>query len=95
MSWHVQPELLEHYASGDIDQLQAYSIEAHLPSCEDCRNQIAILADDARLARVWDDIEARIDAPAAARSRRSSSASACASTSRVCSARHRRCGCPG
>jgi hypothetical protein len=64
MSWHVQPELLEQYASGDVDQLQAYSIEAHLPACEDCRRQIAILADDGRLARVWADIEARIDAPA-------------------------------
>jgi len=63
MSWHVQSELLERYAQGDIDEGQAFSVEAHLPSCEQCRAQIAELVDGARLAQVWDGIEERLDAP--------------------------------
>ena len=59
----VQPDLLERYANGDIDALQAYSVEAHLPSCADCRGQIATLADGARLISTWDAIEQRLDAP--------------------------------
>lgn len=64
MSWHVHPDVLAHYASGDADQTQAYSIEAHLPSCPACRAQIAALVDDRRLARVWEGVEAQLDVPA-------------------------------
>jgi len=63
MSWHVQTELLTRYACGDIDETQAYSIEAHLPSCAQCRAQIAELVDEARLAHAWSAVEERLDAP--------------------------------
>jgi predicted anti-sigma-YlaC factor YlaD len=63
MSWHVQPELLEQYARGDSDAAQAYSIEAHLPACPACREQIAAVVDISRLEDVWDDVQARLDAP--------------------------------
>lgn len=63
MSWHVQSELLAQYACGDIDETDAFSIEAHLPSCARCRAQIVQLVDGARLARAWEGIEASLDAP--------------------------------
>ena len=63
MSWHVQAALLERYARGDIDAAQAYSVEAHLPSCPQCRAQIAALADGTRLQSAWEGIEERLDAP--------------------------------
>jgi anti-sigma factor RsiW len=63
MNWHVQSELLERYARGDIDEVQAFSVEAHLPSCAQCRAEIAELVDGARLARVWEGVEERLDAP--------------------------------
>lgn len=63
MSWHVQSELLAQYARGDIDEAHAFSIEAHLPSCGQCRAQIAQLIDGARLTRAWEGVEERLDAP--------------------------------
>lgn len=63
MTWHVEPELLERYAHGDADSSQAYSIEAHLPTCARCRDDIATLADVAALEHAWEGIEERLDAP--------------------------------
>jgi hypothetical protein len=63
MTWHVPGEELARYASGDADDLQSYSIEAHLPACEQCRDEIAALADPELLARSWEGIELRLDAP--------------------------------
>jgi anti-sigma factor RsiW len=63
MTWHVQSELLARYASGDIEEAQAFSVESHLPTCARCREQIAELVDDGLLARSWEAIEDRLDAP--------------------------------
>jgi hypothetical protein len=63
MTWHIESELLAHYARGEIDQARAFSIEAHLPSCSACRERVASLVDGARVARLWDGIEERLDAP--------------------------------
>ena len=63
MTWHVAPELLARYADGEADQVQAYSIEAHLPACEQCREDIATLVDAALVARSWEGIAAELDAP--------------------------------
>jgi hypothetical protein len=63
MTWHVAPEQLARYADGDAEQAQAFSIEAHLPACAQCRDDIAKLVDGARLARSWEGIELRLDAP--------------------------------
>ena len=63
MTWHVQTELLARYVSGEIEEAQAFSIEAHLPSCAHCREQIAALVDDRLLARSWEAIEDRLDEP--------------------------------
>jgi hypothetical protein len=63
MSWHVQSDLLECYARGDIDAAHAYSVEAHLPSCPRCREQLTALVDATRLAHAWEGVEERLDAP--------------------------------
>ena len=63
MSWHVSLELLERYAAGDVDDVQAYSIEAHLPACDQCREDIAGLGGAAVLARSWEGLVAELDAP--------------------------------
>jgi hypothetical protein len=63
MSWHAQSELLERYARGDLGGAQAYSVEAHLPACPQCREQIAALVDVAVLQGAWEGIEERLDAP--------------------------------
>lgn len=63
MSWHVPSELLSRYADVDVDDVDACSIEAHLPACARCREDIAALVGDAALARSWEAIELRLDAP--------------------------------
>jgi len=63
MTWHVQPELLARYIGGNIDEAQAFSVEAHLPSCAQCRGAVAELADGARLTSTWEGIEERLDVP--------------------------------
>jgi hypothetical protein len=63
MTWHVPPELLARYAGGDADQAQAFSVEAHLPACPRCREEVAALVDDDLLTRSWEGIELRLDAP--------------------------------
>ena len=63
MSWHAEPQLLEAYARGKIDPARAFSIEAHVLECGECRMRAAALVDDARLARVWAAVEARVDRP--------------------------------
>lgn len=63
MSWHASLELLERYAAGNVEHADAYSIEAHLPACEQCRETIAGLAGPALVARSWAGVVAELDAP--------------------------------
>jgi hypothetical protein len=63
MTWHVEPQALEAYAHETIDQVHAYSVEAHLMSCEACRLRIASLVDSARLDHVWSEIDAAVAIP--------------------------------
>lgn len=63
MSWHVEPEMLEAYAHTAIDDAHAYSIEAHLVSCGECRAQIATLGDQKELETLWTEINGAITVP--------------------------------
>ena len=63
MSWHADGQLLERYANGDIDEVRAYSLEAHLLTCDVCRAQLAAEVDPAPLDRMWDEVAYTIDAP--------------------------------
>lgn len=63
MSWHVETETLAAYARATIDEVSAFSVEAHLLSCADCRDRVGALVDPGRLERVWTEIEELVDAP--------------------------------
>jgi hypothetical protein len=63
MSTHIQAELLNAYARGDVDGAHAYSIEAHVVRCAECQASIGGLVAADRLERVWADVEDRLDAP--------------------------------
>ncbi len=63
MTWHVGSDVLERYARGQIDQAQAFSLEAHLLACAECRASLTPLADRADMNRVWAEIEEAVDAP--------------------------------
>ena len=65
MTWHVEPDLLSAYAGGAVDTAHAFSVEAHLAECEDCRTALRPLTDADRLDAVWLDIGDRLDAPRA------------------------------
>jgi hypothetical protein len=53
MTWHVEPKLIEAYASGLADDPRAFSIEAHLMSCATCRASLASHVDRTRLYGLW------------------------------------------
>jgi hypothetical protein len=61
-TWHVDPELLERYVGGDTGDVQAFSVEAHLPTCGPCRAALARLTDRGRHERVWVEVVDALDA---------------------------------
>lgn len=64
MTWHADPDLLEHYAHGRIDDVAASSLEAHLVACAACRHGISAHAPASRLGANWHAVIAALDAPA-------------------------------
>jgi hypothetical protein len=65
-TWHADDRDLSRYVAGTIDDTRAGSIEAHLVSCDHCRQQVAGLADHDRLGAAWAGIVDTLDAPRAA-----------------------------
>ena len=63
MSWHVGDTVIERYATGRLDAANAFSVEAHLLDCADCRARTAPLADAARLEAVWAGVQELVDTP--------------------------------
>ncbi len=64
MSWHADAQTLERYATNTLDDVHAYSLEAHLLTCERCRMGVGNAVDRAGLDELWDAIAAVVDAPA-------------------------------
>ena len=62
-TWHADEELLARYAAGEIDDARAYSLEAHLLTCESCREALAGSADRVELDRMWAEVADALDAP--------------------------------
>jgi len=62
-TWHADGELLARYAAGDLEDVRAYSLEAHLLECESCRLALEPRADHATLDRIWTEITETVDAP--------------------------------
>jgi hypothetical protein len=63
VSWHAETRLLERYAAGAIDDAQAYSVEAHLVACAQCRSAVSEIVPPPRRAAVWDEIVEALDVP--------------------------------
>jgi hypothetical protein len=62
--WHPDPPLLVRYAStNDVDEAHAYSLEAHLMSCEHCRRAVADVVSPGPIDDVWARVSERVDAP--------------------------------
>ena len=65
MSWHGDGALFRSYARGETDEARALSLEAHVLECPGCRERIAAFAPTDRLAGVWRQVAAGLDAPRA------------------------------
>lgn len=61
--WHLDRSLLQRYEAGHTDLSLTGSIEAHLISCVTCRRLAGSAVPVERLASIWQNIEAEIDAP--------------------------------
>jgi hypothetical protein len=62
-SWHADSETLALYAAQGLDDVRASSLEAHLLSCERCRNALAPSVAPLQLEAMWLGIETELDAP--------------------------------
>lgn len=65
MTWHVPEDTLRAYVDGRITDADAWSVEAHVASCERCRSAVAqtMVANPehaAELARSWVSITANL-----------------------------------
>ena len=64
-TWHADTALLSRYASGELDEARAYSLEAHLLACDICRDGVGNVSDRERLDRMWAEVTEAVDAPRA------------------------------
>ncbi|MGH2595362.1 MAG: zf-HC2 domain-containing protein [Actinomycetota bacterium] len=62
-TWHADPEALELYSTGHLDDVRASSLEAHLLACTHCRGAIAARVPRSQLDTMWNTIEDALDAP--------------------------------
>lgn len=60
-TWHADDATISSYVSGDIGDVQASSLEAHLLSCDRCRDRLP--ASDASFDRMLSGVIDEIDAP--------------------------------
>ena len=61
--WHADPVVLSRYAAEELDDVRASSLEAHLLTCDRCRDALAPLTDAPKLGAIWHAIETALDAP--------------------------------
>jgi putative zinc finger protein len=62
-TWHADPDVLSRYAAETLDDVRAASLEAHLLTCERCREALVPLTANADLDDIWRGIETALDAP--------------------------------
>jgi hypothetical protein len=62
-TWHADPATLIAYAAGALDDVRAGSLEAHLLTCDRCRDGLTGSVPAASLERMWDDVVDAIDTP--------------------------------
>jgi hypothetical protein len=62
-TWHADPASIARYVSDDLDDINASSLEAHILTCEPCRETLAAMMPTAQLDGMWHAIETVLDAP--------------------------------
>jgi len=60
--WHLDAELADAYVRGDLPGQAAASVDAHLPTCHDCRRVVAAATDPTRLESIWAGVAASLPA---------------------------------
>ena len=63
MTWHADTALLDRYACGELDDIAAASVEAHVTRCAQCRQAAAAHIDAGALAEIKLGLDDRLDAP--------------------------------
>jgi hypothetical protein len=68
VTWHADRELMGRYVQGGLGDPRAYSLEAHILACSDCRALLAGIvrldtADHKRLDGMWAGVVDAVDAP--------------------------------
>lgn len=68
MTWHADAGLLARYATGDLPDAAAWSVEMHVTTCAPCRavleaptdRRVATAIDEGRLDAVWATVDERV-----------------------------------
>ncbi|MFL6288022.1 MAG: anti-sigma factor family protein [Actinomycetes bacterium] len=63
MSWHIPEPMARAYVEGDVQGARAASIEAHVMTCEVCRELVGREVATERLDAIWSAIEEDVDSP--------------------------------
>lgn len=63
MSWHIPEPMARAYVEGDVQGARAASIEAHVMTCEICRELVGREVSTQRLDAIWSEIEEVVDTP--------------------------------
>lgn len=63
MNWHADRDTLATYADGRIAEARAFSLEAHLLVCPQCRTSLAGNVGRERLDHIWADVIDEVDRP--------------------------------
>jgi hypothetical protein len=63
MSWHIPEPMARAYVDGDVQGARAASIEAHVMTCEVCRELVGREVATERLDAIWSEIEDGVDTP--------------------------------
>lgn len=62
MTWHADTAVLDRYARGQLDDIDAASVEAHVTRCAQCRQAVAVHVDQRALAAIKLGLDDRLDA---------------------------------
>ena len=63
IDWHLDTELAQRYADGEVGTVLAASVEQHIVACARCQALLVPAVDSVRIDRVWAEVLERVEAP--------------------------------
>lgn len=60
MTWHAEEDHLRRYLSNSLDEVNAWSLEAHLDACSGCREHLATLSAGSTVATIVDTVHEQL-----------------------------------